>query len=1162
MAFITYRVSTSPTVPTVTTAKGSSLLNTEVDGNFKSLDVSKLETNGSAASLTAIPMGSAAGILAVANGGTGSNTASTGTGGVVLSNSPTLVAPSLGVPSFIDLTNARYLPLDGAISVTGKLPIAFGGTNALATPTAGAVPYGTGTAYAFTGVGTAGQVLTSAGAGIPTWTTVTTSAGGSNTQLQYNSSGSFAGSPNMTFNGTTLALNSLSVSTTLGVTGTSTLSGNAIISVTDNTNAALRITQLGTGNALLVEDSTNPDASPFVIDASGFVMAGSTVNIDNAQIQTFNGAQTNFRWNAASTGPSSYLKKSRSATIGLYSIVNSGDTLGALRWSGDDGVTFIDGASIIGQVDGTPGTNDMPGRLVFSTTADGASSPTERMRISSSGNVGIGGSGTANVNLDIRKIITGAVSAFGVNVQATIQSDVTTTTSSFQTYPSTAAAAFTLTSLRHFDADQGTIGVGSTVTNQYGFRANSTITGATNNYGFYGGIASGTGRYNLYMAGTAANYLAGALTVASKVTTLAQVETPDVTSLLTTANTYPTTRPSLNLDFANSATLDPRITFTRGTNATYTGSDGLVKNTAGINSPRFDWDPVTRECKGLLIEEARTNLFTYSNNMSNSGWTRAAYSGGTYTDNQLSPDGSTSGLLVTGLYNTNLGSIATDIVSNTLSVIAGQTITFSVYAKLATANIAPLILRIKTNGSATSFTSSTTLSVDTWTRCVLTCTVPTGDTSCDVVIGASSTPLNVIVWGAQFEVGAFPTSYIPSSVTWTGRASTATYVGSNGLIQTAASGVARYQYNPTNLSVAPFLLLEPAATNLVTYSDDTSAYASIDNSSIVVNQIAAPDGNTTADKIVSTLTGGTNNCWVQKTTSVAANTQTYTFSVFVKAGTSPTTTLNLQLSGGTYQQVVGIITWATNTIAGGTLVNYGNGWFKASVTLTNNGTNTILSPRIYVRDQSSANVSGEYEYIWGWQVETGSVATSYIPTVASQVTRIADTSTSAQTTRSADVATMTGTNFSSWYNQTEGTFVLKADIIQRSSSTSYPRMIAAVGTDYNNEEIGIYMVTTGTFAGLPNSTVTSAGVQTFGFVVVVPTLYAWTASIAYKANDSYFMAAGLTGNTTDTSVTLPICTELRIFGAVRYQPMSSGHIAKLTYYPTRLSNSTLQALTT
>jgi hypothetical protein len=185
---------------------------------------------------------------------------------------------------------------------------------------------------------------------------------------------------------------SLTSTTTLGVTGTSTLSGNAIISVTDNTNAALRITQLGTGNALLVEDSTNPDASPFVIDASGFVMAGSTVNIDNAQIQTFNGAQTNFRWNAASTGPSSYLKKSRSATIGLYSIVNNGDTLGALRWSGDDGVTFIDGASIIGQVDGTPGTNDMPGRLVFSTTADGAATPTERMRINSSGVISYTGS--------------------------------------------------------------------------------------------------------------------------------------------------------------------------------------------------------------------------------------------------------------------------------------------------------------------------------------------------------------------------------------------------------------------------------------------------------------------------------------------------------------------------------------------------------------------------------------------------------------------------------------------------------------------------------------------------------------------------------------------------------------------------------------------------
>ena len=179
---------------------------------------------------------------------------------------------------------------------------------------------------------------------------------------------------------------SLTSTTTLGVTGTSTLSGNAIISVTDNTNAALRITQRGTGNALLVEDSTNPDASPFVIDATGSVILGHTTNLTSYQIQTVSAAPLDMmRWNAASSGPTAKFSKSRSATIGTYSIVNNNDTLGTLAFAGDDGAAFIQAASIVAAVDGTPGTNDMPGRLVFSTTADGAATPTERMRISSAG---------------------------------------------------------------------------------------------------------------------------------------------------------------------------------------------------------------------------------------------------------------------------------------------------------------------------------------------------------------------------------------------------------------------------------------------------------------------------------------------------------------------------------------------------------------------------------------------------------------------------------------------------------------------------------------------------------------------------------------------------------------------------------------------------------
>jgi len=189
-------------------------------------------------------------------------------------------------------------------------------------------------------------------------------------------------------------------------------SANAIISVTDNTNAALRITQLGTGDALLVEDETNPDASPFVIDNSGRTILGTTSSISVSgtappfQLHTPGAGASYTRWSSNATGFATTIAKSRSATIGTYSIVSNADQIGILNFVADDGTAFVPAASIIANVDGTPGTNDMPGRLVFSTTADGASSPTERMRISSTGQTTISGntiiSVTDNTNAALR----------------------------------------------------------------------------------------------------------------------------------------------------------------------------------------------------------------------------------------------------------------------------------------------------------------------------------------------------------------------------------------------------------------------------------------------------------------------------------------------------------------------------------------------------------------------------------------------------------------------------------------------------------------------------------------------------------------------------------------------------------------------------------------
>jgi len=84
------------------------------------------------------------------------------------------------------------------------------------------------------------------------------------------------------------------------------------------------------------------------------------------------------------------LTATRGTDANSYTILQSGDGVGSVIFGGADGTQFTPAAQITAQVDGTPGANDMPGRLIFSTTADGAGSVTERMRIDSSGNVGIG----------------------------------------------------------------------------------------------------------------------------------------------------------------------------------------------------------------------------------------------------------------------------------------------------------------------------------------------------------------------------------------------------------------------------------------------------------------------------------------------------------------------------------------------------------------------------------------------------------------------------------------------------------------------------------------------------------------------------------------------------------------------------------------------------
>ena len=90
---------------------------------------------------------------------------------------------------------------------------------------------------------------------------------------------------------------------------------------------------------------------------------------------------------------------------------------------------------------------------------------------------------------------------------------------------------------------------------------------------------------------------------------------------MTIKTLYPNVRPTLDLAFAATKALDPRITFTRASTGTYVGSNGTLR-TAGINEARFDHSPLTLESLGLLVEEARTNLLLRSEEFDNASWTK------------------------------------------------------------------------------------------------------------------------------------------------------------------------------------------------------------------------------------------------------------------------------------------------------------------------------------------------------------------------------------------------------------------------------------------------------------------------------------------------------------------------------------------------------------
>jgi hypothetical protein len=152
-----------------------------------------------------------------------------------------------------------------------------------------------------------------------------------------------------------------------------------------------------TGTADLFNTSLSERAR---IDSSGRLLVGTSSSVWDSLVEVarVGGSQfTSHRYGANTFPPEFNFLKSRGASVGTNTIVSDGDVIGQIAFRGADGSSYIASASITASVDGTPGANDMPGRLVFSTTADGAASPTERVRIDNAGNTVLGG-GSAGAN--------------------------------------------------------------------------------------------------------------------------------------------------------------------------------------------------------------------------------------------------------------------------------------------------------------------------------------------------------------------------------------------------------------------------------------------------------------------------------------------------------------------------------------------------------------------------------------------------------------------------------------------------------------------------------------------------------------------------------------------------------------------------------------------
>jgi hypothetical protein len=350
------------------------------------------------------------------------------------------------------------------------------------------------------------------------------------------------------------------------------------------------------------------------------------------------------------------------------------------------------------------------------------------------------------------------------------------------------------------------------------------------------------------------------------------------------------------------------------------------------------------------------------------------------------------------------------------------------------------------------------------------------------------------------------------------RASTGTYVDSDGLIKSAAVNEARFDHNPTT-GESLGLLVEEARTNLIINSEEFASPVSSwtrSSVSVISNTTIAPDGTLTADTVSNIPSQFS---WIRPSLSLNSSL-TYTLTLYVK----PLTT----------NKIISFEWPGPNTFdlsnPGAGVQTLPNDWYRLTVVKTG----VTAGPTIYIGAYgiTSDNVSFAF---WGAQCEQASFSTSYIPTNGSAVTR------------SADVASISGTNFSSWYNTTEGTWFGLVPTLSGSAG----RLVEVMGPTNLDYSMSIRPRASSSRIDFARQA-SSAPSVSVTYPCKMAASYS-SESIQGAANGT--LASLLTSGNHSNSTNMAIG---RIPSENTYL---GGTISRIAYWPIRLSNTNLQNLT-